>query len=147
MEYSWRCVACRRTVEVFRTSMRDYATPPETPCRCGKADARWVRGVELPSRLARDSGREGHIWPMKNPHLRDEHGNVPTFQSESQYAEWLDKRGLVRICEGDDPSVNRDSQHSAYDRFDPPPSPEAAEMLAGAQFLDHNPDLPSEAAP
>lgn len=138
MIYEWSCSChpARKPVEVL-CSMRDREVPPDDLHK-------WKRVVSLPQRLARDSGREGHLWPMRHPHLKDAAGQSMVFQSETALRSFCADQGLVLLKDGDCPTQGT-SQKSVYDqaRENPPPSEAAETLLSESTFLSDE-DLPEE---
>lgn len=150
MIYEWRCEGCGRVTEVMRPMSMSDVPPmrcepviPRDPQLRSMLDLRpacesstFIKKVSLPSRLQVDSGREGHVWPLRNPHLREPDGTIPVFQNKRELDTYLARTGQVLLADGYDNAVGP-SQRSVYDQIpSPPPTPEAAAMLARSAFVD-----------
>lgn len=157
MDYEWGCGACRvqtpkgwkyvARILVTRTSMAGSSVPPWHDCTfCKKRD--WVKLVSITSKPALDRG----VWPMRLSHIekvlpvKDAKGNVIgsrreqiVAENKSEYDRILKERDLVMYCEGEDSTVNTDSQHSAWGQYErAAPSERAEKLYQMARAVDPN---------
>lgn len=63
---------------------------------------------------------------------------VVTFLSKRHQDQWMNQNGYVRTADVCDDDSFNDSQHSIFDKLDPPPNAEAEDLLKLCQWVDQS---------
>ena len=145
MTYEWRC-KCGATIEVTRRMSDSEVGPRESCPRCKGTS--FKKMVSMPGKAV-NARSENSPFPMRIRHLerpthiKNAEGAIVgierkpvVFQNEHEYNTYLNARGLVKMCDGEDPMVG-DSQHSVYDqREGSAPNARAAALAERAHFVE-----------
>lgn len=113
-------------MEIIRPMSQYMVAPDESRC----VKPLW-RKLILPTMIARD---ESHNSPY--PATIKVEGEPVTFFSKGHQDRWMDEHGYVRTADVCDDATFQDSQHSLFDRHDPPPNAEAEDCLKLMDWVD-----------